>query len=87
MLRPRTPIKLKLVDSLARPDGNATGLTDYDQDLSGKRLSLFKEAFPRMTRVALLLRANDQHNIDQYQTAASHSRLPGPIPVDLAVKS
>jgi len=65
------PIKLKLVDSLARPGGNATGLTDYDQDLSGKRLSLFKEAFPRMTRVALLVRANDQHNIDQYQTAAS----------------
>jgi putative ABC transport system substrate-binding protein len=65
------PIKKKLVDSLARPGGNATGLTDYDEDLSGKRLSLFKEAFPRMTRVALLVRANDQQNIDQYQTAAS----------------
>jgi len=65
------PIKLKLVDSLARPGGNATGVTDYDTDLSGKRLSLFKEAFPRMTRVALLVRANDQQNIDQYQTAAS----------------
>src|SRR5215469_6084273 len=65
------PIKLKLVDSLARPGGNATGLTDYDEDLSGKRLSLFKEAFPRMTRVALLVRVNDQQNIDQYQTAAS----------------
>jgi putative ABC transport system substrate-binding protein len=40
------PIKLKLVDSLARPGGNATGLADYDEDLSGKRLSLFKGAFP-----------------------------------------
>ena len=65
------PIKLKLVDSLARPGGNATGLTDYDEDLSGKRLSLFKEAFPRMTRVALLVKANDQQSIDQYQSAAS----------------
>src|SRR5262249_50889119 len=45
------PIKRKLVDGLARPGGNATGLTDYDEDLSSKRLSLFKEAFPRTTRV------------------------------------
>src|SRR5262249_31841921 len=35
------------------------------------RLSLFKEAFPRMTRVALLARADYQELIDQYQTAAS----------------
>jgi putative ABC transport system substrate-binding protein len=67
------PIGLKLVDSLARPGGNATGLKDYDQDISGKRLSMLKEAFPRMTRVALLIRANDQEIIDQYQTAASAS--------------
>jgi putative ABC transport system substrate-binding protein len=65
------PIGLKLVNSLARPGGNVTGLTDYDGELGGKRLSLFKEAFPRMTRVALLVKANDQQAIDQYQTAAS----------------
>src|SRR5215471_16485987 len=65
------PIGLKLVDSLARPGGNATGVTDYGDDLSGKRLSVFKEAFPRMTRVALLVRAGNQDTIDQYQTAAS----------------
>ena len=65
------PVGSKLVNSLARPGGNITGLTTISEELSGKRLSLFKEAFPRMTRVALLVRANDQHNIDQYQTAAS----------------
>jgi putative ABC transport system substrate-binding protein len=64
------PIGLKLVDSWARPGGKITGLTDYDGELGGKRLSLFKEAFPRMTRVALLVEA-DQQTIDLYQTAAS----------------
>ena len=60
------PIRLKLVNSLARPGGNSTGLTDYDDDLSGKCLSLFKEALPRMTRVALLVRADNQQAIDEY---------------------
>jgi putative ABC transport system substrate-binding protein len=64
------PIKLKLVDSFARPGGNITGLTTLYDELGGKRLSLFKEALPRMTRVALLVPANDQEDIDQYQTAA-----------------
>jgi putative ABC transport system substrate-binding protein len=65
------PIKLKLVNSLARPGGNATGLTDYAEELSGKRLSLFKEALPYMTRVALLVVATNQGTIDLYQTAAN----------------
>jgi putative ABC transport system substrate-binding protein len=64
-------IGLKLINSLARPGGNATGVMDYGLDLSGKRLSLFKEALPRMTRVALLVEANSPKTIDQYQTAAS----------------
>jgi putative ABC transport system substrate-binding protein len=65
------PIGAKLINSLARPGGNITGFATIDDDLSGKRLSLFKEAFPRMTRVALLVKANDQQSIDQYQSAAS----------------
>jgi putative ABC transport system substrate-binding protein len=65
------PIGSKLVNSLARPGGNITGLTTISEELSGKRLSLFKEALPHMTRVALLVEANDQQSIDQYQTAAS----------------
>jgi putative ABC transport system substrate-binding protein len=38
------PIGAKLVDSFARPGGNATGVTDYGEDLSGKRLPVFKDA-------------------------------------------
>jgi putative ABC transport system substrate-binding protein len=43
-----------LVSSLARPGGNATGLTVIASDLGGKRLELLKESFPRVVRVAVL---------------------------------
>jgi len=43
-----------LVVSLAKPGGNITGLTNLASELHGKRLELLKEAFPRMSRVAIL---------------------------------
>jgi putative ABC transport system substrate-binding protein len=48
------PVGNGLVQSLARPGGNVTGLSLMAVDLSGKRLSLFKEAVPKLTRVAIL---------------------------------
>jgi putative tryptophan/tyrosine transport system substrate-binding protein len=48
------PVGLKLVESLARPGGNVTGLSLMAVDLSGKRLELLKEAVPDLSRVALL---------------------------------
>jgi putative tryptophan/tyrosine transport system substrate-binding protein len=69
------PIGTKLVKNLARPGGNITGLTHIAVELSAKRLALFKEAFPRMTRVALLVNAGDrqgmQRYIDETRTAAT----------------
>jgi ABC-type uncharacterized transport system substrate-binding protein len=43
-----------LVESLAKPGGNVTGLTVLAADLSGKRVELLKEAFPKSRRVAAL---------------------------------
>ena len=40
--------------SLARPEGNITGLVDTSPDLSGKRLELLKEIVPRVSRIAVL---------------------------------
>jgi putative ABC transport system substrate-binding protein len=48
------PVAVGLVDSLARPGGNLTGLTNVASVLSGKRLELLKETVPQLSRVAVL---------------------------------
>ncbi len=48
------PVGGGLVDSLARPGGNITGLTNINVELAGKRLELLKETFPRVSRVAVI---------------------------------
>ena len=47
-------VKSGLAESLAKPGGNVTGLSVIEEDLSGKRLDILKEAFPKMKRVAYL---------------------------------
>ncbi len=48
------PVKAGFVASLAKPGGNITGITNLETDLYPKRLELLKEAFPRISRVAIL---------------------------------
>ena len=48
------PVETGLVQSLAYPGGNVTGITNLTGELGGKRLELLKQAFPRLSRVAVL---------------------------------
>jgi putative ABC transport system substrate-binding protein len=72
------PVGSKLVDSLARPGGNATGLSNFGRDLAGKRLQILKETVPRLSRVALLVNPNERSArlyIDVFQAAGAELGL------------
>ena len=69
------PVASGIVDSLARPGGNITGLATLSRDLSGKRLELLTEAVPRLSRVGVLWNADEQTGsrgvyFKEYETAA-----------------
>jgi ABC-type uncharacterized transport system substrate-binding protein len=53
------PLEMGLVESLARPGGNVTGLSNMEAELGGKRLDLLREAIPALTRVAVLAAKTD----------------------------
>ena len=67
------PIGTGLVESLAHPGGNVTGLSLMAIDLSGKRLELLKEVVPHLSRLALLIDPTNpikQKTIQAHQSAA-----------------
>jgi putative ABC transport system substrate-binding protein len=48
------PVGLGLVDSLARPSGNVTGIANYVRELAAKRLEMLGDVVPAATRIAML---------------------------------
>jgi putative tryptophan/tyrosine transport system substrate-binding protein len=54
MVTTRDPVATRLIDSLARPGGNLTGVTRLTRELSGKRLELLKEVASNVSRVGVL---------------------------------
>ncbi len=54
MLHGTDPVASGLVASLARPGGNVTGVTDFNDDLNPKRLELLKAAAPKAVRIAFI---------------------------------
>jgi ABC-type uncharacterized transport system substrate-binding protein len=57
MVTSADPVALGLIDSLAHPGGNFTGITSLQRDLGGKRLELLKETIPKIATIGILLRA------------------------------
>jgi putative ABC transport system substrate-binding protein len=73
------PVRLGLVTSLARPDGNLTGVNFFSAELAAKRLELLRELVPAATRVAVLLNPAEAaiaaSNLRDVETAARAMRL------------
>ena len=60
MIDPGDPVATGLVASLARPSGNATGLTSIVPDLAGKHVQLLREVLPHASVVAFLYNAGNR---------------------------
>jgi putative ABC transport system substrate-binding protein len=64
------PVATGLVESLARPGGNVTGITDDASQLSTKRLSLLTSMLPKLRRVAMLWNREDLGMSLRYEASA-----------------
>jgi len=63
------PIATGLAESLARPGGNITGITNVAAVLAGKRLELLKEVLPKVARVAVLWDPKAPGSIPQWDAS------------------
>jgi putative tryptophan/tyrosine transport system substrate-binding protein len=59
MVTQADPVALGLIDSLAHPGGNFTGITTLQRDLGGKRLELLKETVPKTSKIGILLATDE----------------------------
>jgi len=73
------PVATRLIDSLARPGGNVTGVTVVGSELGSKRLELLKEVIPTLSRVEVLLMADSPSSpvaFKEYESAARTLKIP-----------
>src|SRR5215468_302627 len=71
------PVEIGLVASLNRPDGNATGVTLFLNELAGKRLELLRETVPSVAVIAFMVNPSNPRakvNTSEFQAAARAAR-------------
>lgn len=71
------PVATGLVEGLAHPGGNLTGMTEMSTELSEKRLELLKEAVPGLRRVAMIWNSADLGMTLRYRAAENAARVLG----------
>jgi putative tryptophan/tyrosine transport system substrate-binding protein len=72
------PVAAGIVDSLARPGGNITGVTRLTRELSGKRLDLLKEVVPGISRIGVLSvedTSGMSNALKEYEAAARAQKI------------
>ena len=69
------PVGAGLVESLARPGGNFTGLTAIAPDLEGKRLELLREIVPKVSRVSFLLNPENALTVASEKQARAAAKV------------
>jgi ABC-type uncharacterized transport system substrate-binding protein len=79
------PVETKLIESLAHPGGNITGISDVASVLSTKRLSLLKEMSPKLQKVAMLWNKDDFGMSLRYEASAKAARALGVTVLALGV--
>jgi len=80
------PVATHLIDSLAHPGGNITGISDNAAALATKRLALIKQAVPTVRRVAMLWNRNDLGMSMRYDASADAARSLGVTVQPLGVR-
>jgi putative ABC transport system substrate-binding protein len=68
------PIGVGLIESLARPGGNITGVTNIVAELAGKRLEILKETVGKLSRVAVIVNPADANAVIQLRNAEAAAR-------------
>jgi putative ABC transport system substrate-binding protein len=80
------PVETRLIDSLAHPGGNITGISDVAATLTTKRLSLLKEMSPKLQKVAMLWNKDDLGMSLRYAASARVAQAIGTTVQALGVR-
>jgi putative ABC transport system substrate-binding protein len=80
------PVGGDLVESLARPGGNVTGVSDQQADLAGKRVELSREAIPRLRRLAILANVGYHDSIVELADVEAAARKLGLETIRLEIR-